>query len=337
MKKRFLLLVAVIVAATTMHAQDVYVATLNHEGTITEYYGASALTNAYRAAVNGDIITLSEGIFIGGEYSTGSSKVIFNKAITVRGAGMDSGKPSTTISGRTYFKGSKITCEGIIFNWAEFDTMDDATFSKCLFKGNSSENICSFVAVTNSTFTNCVFTGRSRANSSCNNIYFNNCYLYISSSFFNATFFNSFVNINAASNNSADNCNFTNCVIANTMNLFASNKVVNCVGIATQTSNTTNIFKNIPERISSSMATNSIFNSWSDAISTTNITPDSYELSEVGKAYLGVDGTEVGMLGGNYPYNPVVSIPRITKCEVAKKATADGKLSVNIEVTVPTD
>ena len=80
-----------------------------------------------------------------------------------------------------------------------------------------------------------------------------------------------------------------------------------------------------------------MFKSWEDASSTTNLTAESFELSDEGKVYLSVDGTEVGMLGGNYPYNPIVSIPRITKCEVAEKATADGKLSVNIEVTAPTE
>ena len=60
MKKLFLSLVAVIVAATTMDAQDVYVATLNHDETITEYYGSTAFQSAYYAAVDGDIITLSD-------------------------------------------------------------------------------------------------------------------------------------------------------------------------------------------------------------------------------------------------------------------------------------
>ena len=93
---------------------------------------------------------------------------------------------------------------------------------------------------------------------------------------------------------------------------------------------------NIAESINSTTATTSVFNSWSDVINSNNLTPESYELSDEGKAYVGADGTEIGMLGGNYPYNPVVSIPRITRCEVANKATADGKLSVNIEVTAPT-
>ena len=64
MKKLFLSLVAVIVAATTMDAQDVYVATLNHDETITEYYGSTAFQSAYYAAVDGDIITLGGALFL---------------------------------------------------------------------------------------------------------------------------------------------------------------------------------------------------------------------------------------------------------------------------------
>ena len=334
MKKLFLSLVAVIVAATTIHAQDVYVATLNHEGTITEYYGATAFQNAYNAAVDGDVITLSAGVFTVVNNSTGSSAVTLNKAIIVRGNGIDNESP-TTISGRSFFENSGMTYEGIIFTNMEFDTVDNATFIKCRFKDQASNSINQLSKVTNSTFTNCVI-GRCRAYSS-DNLVFNNCYIYIGSTFENSTLFNCIVRGAVASNAQYTDCSFTNCVIATNVNMLASNKIANCIGISTNTTNTTDVFKNIVESINSSIATTTVFNSWSDVIDTNNLSPESFELSDEGKAYLGVDGTQVGMLGGNYPYNPIVSIPRITKCEVAEKATADGKLSVNIEVTAPTE
>jgi len=59
----------------------------------------------------------------------------------------------------------------------------------------------------------------------------------------------------------------------------------------------------------------------------------SFELTETAaQTYLGTDGTQVGIYGGNLPYSEDPTIPKITKCNVASKSTADGKLSVDIEV-----
>ena len=60
---------------------------------------------------------------------------------------------------------------------------------------------------------------------------------------------------------------------------------------------------------------------------------ETFELIDEAKTkYLGNDGTEVGIYGGNLPFDPTPSNPQITKCNVASKSTADGKLSVDIEV-----
>lgn len=59
-----------------------------------------------------------------------------------------------------------------------------------------------------------------------------------------------------------------------------------------------------------------------------------FELTDEAKAqFLGTDGTEVGMHGGVFPYTSTPSYPQITKMNVANKTTADGKLSVDIEVS----
>lgn len=60
---------------------------------------------------------------------------------------------------------------------------------------------------------------------------------------------------------------------------------------------------------------------------------ENFELTDEAKAkYLGIDGTEVGIHGGILPWDTTPSNPQITKCKVASKSTADGKLSVDIEV-----
>ena len=58
-----------------------------------------------------------------------------------------------------------------------------------------------------------------------------------------------------------------------------------------------------------------------------------YILTEEAKAeFIGQDDTELGIYGGNLPYDNHILSPQITKCNVAAKTTADGKLSVDIEV-----
>jgi hypothetical protein len=62
--------------------------------------------------------------------------------------------------------------------------------------------------------------------------------------------------------------------------------------------------------------------------------PDTYyELTNEAKTeYVGQDGKEMGIYGGNLPFETRILSPQITKCNVAAKTTADGKLSVDIEV-----
>ena len=59
-----------------------------------------------------------------------------------------------------------------------------------------------------------------------------------------------------------------------------------------------------------------------------------FELTDEAKAmFLGDDGTQMGMHGGVMPYTSTPSYPQIKTMNVANKATADGKLSVEIEVS----
>lgn len=79
--KKFLsfLMVFVALSVTYAKAQTSLIATLNHEGTLSTFYGSTALQQAHEAAANGDVVTLSSGTF---------ASVNITKAITLRGAGM---------------------------------------------------------------------------------------------------------------------------------------------------------------------------------------------------------------------------------------------------------
>ena len=78
MKKLFLILTSVFVSAYAM-AQETFVATLEHNGEYTNFYNNTALTAAYEAAEDGDVITLSSGTF---------TCPNITKGVTIRGIGL---------------------------------------------------------------------------------------------------------------------------------------------------------------------------------------------------------------------------------------------------------
>ena len=58
-----------------------------------------------------------------------------------------------------------------------------------------------------------------------------------------------------------------------------------------------------------------------------------YKLTDQNRDVLkATDGGEIGIYGGSLPYSAIPTNPQITKFNVASKTTADGKLSVDIEV-----
>ena len=97
-------------------------------------------------------------------------------------------------------------------------------------------------------------------------------------------------------------------------------------------SNLNNIFCNI----SSKNATNKNVIKPAAVLETGGFTyndSEKYELTDEAKTkYLGTDGKQIGIYGGSLPYEEDPTTPQITKCNVAAKSTADGKLSVDIEV-----
>lgn len=138
MKKNLLRLMMLFVAAVLTNnafAQGSLLATLNHEGTVSTFYGAQAWKNAHDAAVNGDVITLSSGTFVA---------VNITKAITVRGAGM--GIDSTAVSEPTIITGeftiniaepgsNRLTLEGIYSNHTiYYSNVVNPLFLKCRLK-----------------------------------------------------------------------------------------------------------------------------------------------------------------------------------------------------------
>lgn len=350
MKKLFSLL-SMLCMSMVVFAQGSLLATLSHDGTISAFYGASALASAYNAAENGDVITLSSGQF---------KAINISKNITLRGAGMSISTDSINAHEATIIQGAfsitqtdsvegRIVMEGLYFsNTITYTgTLKNAQFLKCRF---SSFTAGTKAVIVNSSFIHCRFyNGYDQAANS--NAYFINsivCNPFSSASSSSLEFDNCFVKFDSNSGyvssghinaGSVINTYYKNCIVQvchyNNQydSIIPSNcTAYNCVGLGAS-----NIFKNMSSKNNTNKYVESIKNVFKtySSISYNTYINDSwnFDLTDTAAAtYLGTDGTQVGVYGGNLPYDENPTIPQITKCNVAAKSTADGKLSVDIEV-----
>lgn len=337
MKKTILSLVVAIVAATATFAQSSMLATLSHNGEISTFYGATALRDAYNASQHGDIITLSSGSF---------ASVDIEKALTIRGAGMQIDTVAKTYP--TIIAGSfsinvpesvenRLTMEGLYNNFTITvkGTLKNASFLKDRFNTINPEN-ASNTRMKNLTFIHCKISGNislpDESSASCVNCYICEplCYSGTSSNF---EFSNCIITSEYTSR--IHSSSFTNCFVRNhhpnwtddDTRLNASNTAFHCLGM----NNGNNMFIYIPNTTNMNLtsALNTAFKTYTGSYDDS----EDFKLTDAAKAqYLGSDRTEVGIYGGNLPFNPTPTNPQITKCNVAAKSTADGKLSVDITV-----
>ena len=126
---------------------------------------------------------------------------------------------------------------------------------------------------------------------------------------------------------------FTNCFLYSDWDgydgLDPSNSAFYCLGKHTKQNY---IFVNIPNATNSILKNdlNTVFKTYTGSYNDN----ETFELTDEAKEkYLGSDKTEIGIHGGCLPFDPTPTNPQITKCNVAAKSTADGKLSVDIEVS----
>ena len=332
MKKILSLMVALIVA-TLSYAQSGLLATLSHNGEITTYYGASAFREAYDAATDGDVVTLSSGAF---------NAVNLEKAITIRGAGM--GFNVETQAEPTILLGdfdinipetaeSRLTIEGIYHNEhiKIACILKNATFLKDRFNRieykDYRSNWCENLTMIHCKIFGAFNPGNDSASASCMN-----CYIYEpvswggkgTSEFLNCVIdSHSFYDSNMKST-------FKNCVLYLTnsyQTLPRSSVVYNCVGIGAS-----NLFDYISNSTNSIKTFEEVFKTYTGSAND----EENFELTDEAKTtLLGLDGTQVGIYGGNMPFSATTTNPQITRCNVAAKSTADGKLSVDITVSVP--
>lgn len=347
MKKLFLSLVA-LAAAAMSYAQSSVLATLSHEGEISTYYGAGALKSAHEAAEHGDVITLSSGSF---------QATNITKAVTIRGAGMQVDSiaqiyPSVIVGSFNIDVPDSLeqhlTVEGIYCdnNTVEvYNTLSNATFIKSRFYSFQGVGFQSggYGFMKNVAFIHCKIQNRFiETNDNCSISFVNSVIQNPAVGLSHEHLNNSFEFTNCVVQWDCDvhnptMCNYNiyrNCILHSYNGYSTSNYlpqttlVYSSLGICSE-----NMFKYIAALGNSMFYTTTkmqnIFKTWTGTVSEI----ENYELTDEAKTkYLGDDGKELGIYGGNLPFTPNPTNPKITKFNVASKSTADGKLSVDIEV-----
>ena len=322
----FVLLLSVVGTKNTF-AQN-QVAILQHNDTLSAFYGPEALSAAHEASSDGDIITLSSGNFNG---------CTLSKAITIHGAGCvddpESHLAPTRIPGTSYISKSDgtmpLTIEGVwfgnvLYGYYCYPICCNVRFIKC-----NIDNIHRYGHNSNGFyFVNCIIKDFS---------YYGNGLLIQNSvvrfSWYNQTDQNNMNIINnsvVCLNNDLNigNTRGYNCILATADNNGAPNSTFyNCVEIQTDS---TNIFEG--QLNESNMQVNSydeVFETFAGTVEYN----ESYQLkSDFASSFLGNDGTEVGIHGGLLPYNTRPSYMYIRTTNVAGQTNEDDKLSVEIEL-----
>lgn len=298
------------ILAFSATAQSTQLATLQHQDQVSIFYGAESLKQAVAAASDGDVITLSAGQF---------DAPTFDKELTVRGAGMGIiDAPGYSIP--TIIKGGSRAEKALTIEAVDIDDLlvvDDVTIEKSnvdrlsqavsSYAGNvtiiQSRVYLSQLYKSNITAINSRISNSFRSSNSCKNANLLNCILYYGDSYSGDIY----------------NLTLTNCVVMTSKSIGLANSIAayNCI-----------LCGNIDTKIASVNSTNLI----RADITTVFKEEGFYELLDEFKSFATTDGTEVGIYGGNLGFTQTPNNPQITKFTVAPRTSADGKLSVEIQV-----
>ena len=312
----------------TSFAQTSLMATLNHEGTISTFYGTTALQQAHTAAVSGDVITLSSGTFLSTDIT---------KAVTIRGAGMEVTKAYDIVSEPTVLGGSfyikipaedtgRLTLEGIFHNetiWLSEGLVKNALFLKSRFKYIGKSGSCKVqdLTVLNCRIADNIDLGDGNSAQFLNSVVkdFNRGYM----SFSHCVILNSFSVRNEGNE-------YKSCIICHDDNTYdsmvsSSSSAYNNLFVSNKSDKLNDVPNQSNLRVPTSDERFAYLRGYNDS--------KDYKLTDENRDVLkATDGGEIGIYGGTLPYSAIPTNPQITKFNVASKTTADGKLSVDIEV-----
>lgn len=333
MKKSIILVIVLVMSVATFAQQ---LATLNHNDSITVYYGMNALQQAHTAAVNGDIIILSSGIF---------NAVNITKAVSIRGAGawIDTTGNSNTVLYNDFTLNVQndtlyhLTLEGLYFtNTVRYNTVYNPQFNKChftqLISGDGTVG-----SMHNATVINCIIEEWSNYGTN------NNGWAAQGTQFFNSvlldggdygpdSFVNCVIRQHPQTSYITDRL-FQNCILYGNYSYLSQymsgngSTSFNCMYV---NSSTDNLYSDTPNHIlwnRSGLST--IFKNFNGTYTSTT----TFELQDsIAANYFGVDGTQIGIYGGLHPFSPKATSPVIRSINVAQRNNSEGKLEVNIEM-----
>jgi len=314
-------LVCVFISGINVYAQEVQLATLQQGDNMQAFYGADALKNALAAADNGDLITLSAGNF---------NSPTIEKAVIIQGAGyvtdIENGRYPTVILGNTNIQLQEtdegLTIEGIIFNTnvENRGVLVSAVFKKCRFNylnlgtvSGAQTKLC--------LIDQCRFSSWIYPDQISEGLYIKNSIIY-----------------SIGSNSSTATVLVENCIVysyaASTTAIYRNNVIFSVNTISSFSS----AYNNVSLNGNANHLVNQSGNMASDANTLFGYVIDyddnkTYELTPEAQAtFLGTDGRQVGIYGGETPFTNVPTNPQITKREIDGKSSLDGKLKVNITV-----
>lgn len=304
--KQILILLATIMVAISANAQIQSLVTLSHEGELTFFNRISALEDAYEAAVDGDIIYLSEG-----KFGTSSSSLTINKKITIIGCGYNS---HIIPDIRVYFStATSLTAplfDGLRLEDVSFNNASDIEIKKCLI--------------------NYISLSGMKDNAKIDRCYLNE---YRGSSSKNIQILNSKINIFGGQYIEViENCNIKS------YDSYAA-YLTNCI-IDTYKAGYSGMYENCLIRLTTSGLPNSFLNDLRNCYilsptDTPEVLDDNIEcvLPDMSQ-YLGTDGTEVGIYGGQwFPFSETPTVPTVDSANSSVVYDKDtNKLNVTITV-----
>lgn len=343
MAKRLLVAVALAVAFISgAYAQQQVAVLQRGDSVLGVYYGVNSFNEAMAASDHGDIITLSGGAF----YSpTGNNPL--SKAITIRGAGAvgDTARGIIPTVFLNDFRMDDISSdsanhliiEGVAFNNGFFRknnvhhvTINNPEFIRCTFLGSVVSDCGGYplcgVVLQSGIFINCIFDFDLNDTDLLDGMFIN-CILFNS---INSTSIlsNCIVRTDGEPVVNAINTIFVRKSNSNDFTL-NTGSMTNCVVIGGNITNIHNVTNTILLPADSLSAVFETFTNSSNDIDLNT----SYALTSRAAAnFLGIDGTQVGIYGGVMPFGFVPTYNVIRRCTVAPRSTADGKLSVDIEL-----
>lgn len=333
MKKTFILAITLVMSVTAFAQQ---LATLNHNDSITVFYGMNALQQAHASAVNGDIITLSPGIF---------NSVDITKAVTIRGAGAwaDTNGNSNTVLYNNFTLNvpndtlHHLILEGLYFsNTVGYNNVHNPQFNKCHFTTLSSGNNTPG-SMHDATVVNCIIEDYSNYGSANNGwaaqrTQFYNCVLLDGGNAGPDSFVNCIVHQHPQTVYTTTRL-FQNCILYESCSYMAQymsgngSTSFNCMYVNLYG---VNLYDDTPNHVlwnKNNIA--SIFKNFTGTYGSTT----TFELQDsIAANYLGLDGTQIGIYGGLHPFSPKVTNPAIKSIHVAQRNNSEGKLEVNVEM-----